>query len=350
MQGRSCVPRAELGGAVAKAFRLTISNDVLNLILLPTEACNFRCIYCYENFRYRRMEPWVVRGIKALLTHRAPGLSSLSLAWFGGEPLLARPLIEDIMLHARDLAASHPAMRVSSGATTNGYLLTRPTLERLVELGVTNYQISFDGPKSLHDRKRVLAGGKGSYDRIWGNLLDARQSPCEYAITVRVHVDRENAHAIPQFIDDFARAFGGDSRFEIFIRGLSKLGGPNDPHLAVFDKREGDAVIESMRNLARSRGLRVMAPGTESAICYASKPNSFVVRANGRLNKCTVALEHENNQVGQMHEDGTMELRRDRMLMWMRGFSSGKPEELRCPMKGYADLRTVEAPELAPAP
>lgn len=28
----------------------SLRNDVLHLILLPTEQCNFRCTYCYEDF------------------------------------------------------------------------------------------------------------------------------------------------------------------------------------------------------------------------------------------------------------------------------------------------------------
>ena len=81
----------------------------------------------------------------------------------------------------------------------------------------------------------------------------------------------------------------------------------------------------------------MMIPGKDDSICYAAKANSFVVRANGRLNKCTVALEHPNNQVGNIKEDGTVELLPQKMMMWMRGLESGNPDELGCPMHGYAD-------------
>jgi len=48
----------------------------LNLILLPTEQCNFRCAYCYERFVTGRMQPAVVAGVRALLSTRISELDS----------------------------------------------------------------------------------------------------------------------------------------------------------------------------------------------------------------------------------------------------------------------------------
>jgi uncharacterized protein len=75
----------------------------------------------------------------------------------------------------------------------------------------------------------------------------------------------------------------------------------------------------------------------EDSICYAARANSYVIRANGRLNKCTVSLEHPNNQVGHIRENGTVEVDAQKMVMWMRGLRSGDEAELKCPMKGYAE-------------
>ena len=45
-----------------------LASNLLHLILMPTEQCNFRCTYCYEDFAHDRMSPRVVAGIKRLLT------------------------------------------------------------------------------------------------------------------------------------------------------------------------------------------------------------------------------------------------------------------------------------------
>ena len=315
----------------------SLANNVLHLILMPTEACNFRCVYCYEEFKYKRMEPWVVRGVKSWIEHRAPELRRLNLSWFGGEPLLAMDLIEEIMLDARSLAESNPDLHVGSNMTTNAYTLSRPTFERLLQLGVSDYQISFDGPREFHDKKRVLAGGKGTFDRIWGNLKGAREVQGNFTITVRIHVDRENQEAIPDLLDQYEADFGKDFRFDLFIRGLSRLGGANDPSLDILRGEEGAEVIDRLRENARARGLKLAEATQGVPICYASRANSFVVRSNGRLNKCTIALEHPNNQVGMIRENGTVSIDAPRMAQWMRGLKTEDMAELKCPMNGYAD-------------
>src|SRR5262249_34725356 len=48
--------------------------DKLELILLTSEDCNFRCVYCYEKFARGTMAPEVRQGLMALALKRAPTL------------------------------------------------------------------------------------------------------------------------------------------------------------------------------------------------------------------------------------------------------------------------------------
>jgi uncharacterized protein len=315
----------------------SLDNGMMHLLLMPTEACNFRCTYCYEDFQHGRMLPTVVQGVKALLTRRVPGLRRLTLSWFGGEPLLARDILEDIQAHAQELARRHPGMQVAADITTNGYTLTRACFERLLDLGIDTYQISLDGLRELHDRKRIRINGGGTFERIWGNLLAMRAIPRDFGVTVRLHVDRENHSAVPEFLDTYRAAFGADVRFKLFLRLLSRWGGLNDENLVVFDRRDGRDALGPLQEMASSRGLPLYAPEAETSVCYAARGNSLLIRADGRLNKCTLALEHPRNQVGRILPDGRLTLRVPRMQKWMRGLVSQDPEELHCPMRGYAE-------------
>ena len=314
-----------------------IDNRELHLILLPTEACNFRCVYCYESFRLKRMEPWVVQGVKRLIGRRAAGLRALSISWFGGEPLLALDVMEDVLRHVGNLRREFPSLEFTSDATTNASLLTRPVLERLAALQVRRYQVTFDGPREFHDRKRVLAGGRGTFDRIWGNLLALKASQAAFSIMVRVHVDHENVEAIESFFQEYREAFGDDARFELFIRGLSRLGGSNDASLRILEGEAGTRRIQALRARATALGLRQKEMRLENSICYAARANSFVIRANGNLNKCTVALEEPRNVVGRIDADGRLAIDKEVMVPWMRGLRSGDRQELQCPMRGHAE-------------
>jgi len=315
-----------------------LSNRSLELTVMPTEACNFRCTYCYEDFAIGRMPESVVQGVKNLLTARAPELDNLHLAWFGGEPLLALDVVVEIQEHVRALARAHPALSARSNMTTNAWKLERPVFDRLVGLGVDEYQISFDGPEDVHDRKRKRIDGKGTFARIWRNVLAMRESDLEFHVILRLHVDRENIDSLFGFADRIRAEFGADRRFSIFLKQLSLYGGKNDAELPVLstaqDERRFQDLLRHVHGDAEPGHVRGAGGKGSPDLCYAARANSHVVRADGRLCKCTVALDHPANTVGRLHADGTVEIDAARARPWMRGLWSGRTAELLCPLVG----------------
>ncbi len=81
--------------------------DTLELMLMPSEDCNFRCTYCYEDFVRGTMLPEVREGIKNLVRKRIKKLNRLHIAWFGGEPLYGREAVEDLAPFFREIAEEH---------------------------------------------------------------------------------------------------------------------------------------------------------------------------------------------------------------------------------------------------
>ncbi len=310
---------------------------MLQLILMPTEKCNFRCTYCFEDFQHGRMERSTIDGLRRLIENRMPTLRALNLDWFGGEPLLELPIIEEIQAFVQQLAGEHPAIKLRASITSNGYLLSPAVLSSLVRLGVTTYQISVDGAAPTHDARRKKGDGAGTFEQIWSNLLAARDSDLDFAMCLRIHVDRENCRELPDFLELLAREFGGDDRFEIFLRPVSRLGGSNDDTLPVLEGRDLE-IVDALRRRAVELGLRLYSL-SESVACHAAAANSFVIRSTGEIAKCTVAFQHPNNRVGQLHPDGTATLDNAKIKGWVRGLFSGDAEELQCPMKGFADAR-----------
>jgi len=310
----------------------SFSNDVLHLIVLPTEQCNFRCIYCYEDFSIGTMKPPVVTGLKRLIAERVPTLRRLHIAWFGGEPLLALNIVKDVSSLAKRLAAENRRVVYTGEMTTNAFRLDQATAENLYHLGIRQYQITLDGPQELHDRTRVRRNGAGSFQQIWANLIGMRASSLEFKVCLRIHVTPSNFPFMSEFLSRIRQEFLVDPRFTLLLKAVGRWGGPNDDKIEVFEGAERQLVLDQLTEQA-VQGLNhdvIYQPGE---VCYASRPNSLLVRASGEIGKCTVALSDPANNIGRLLEDGSLELRNEALQPWLRGWR-GDPAALGCPLVG----------------
>jgi uncharacterized protein len=303
----------------------------LELIILPTEKCNFRCEYCYEDFLIGRMKETVLTGIKNLLSKRVPELNSLHISWFGGEPLLAVNLMLTVNRFSLDLAQKYN-VTFESGITTNGWALDQRCFDDLIEHNVFYYQITLDGPQRVHDLTRKMANGSGTYARIFDNLKMMKRSGHRFRVTLRLHLTPSNFDINKTFAKELAAEFGFDTRFEIFPHTIRKLGGSNDSILELFSAKESAPREKEISEVFYAASGRA-APSTEASyICYAAKANSFIIRPDGRIGKCTVDLYNDRNTVGYLKENGIIEMDNRKLGRWVRGLTSLNPEALSCPL------------------
>ena len=263
-------------------------SDSLHLILLPTERCNFRCTYCYEDFAIGRMRPETVLAVKRLIDRRLDDLQSLSVSWFGGEPMLGRGIVEDISEHIVRVRAERPnPFHYVADMTTNGYLLDIAKVERLASLGIHHFQISLDGPEALHDRTRLRADRKGTFQKIWCNLLAIRDGIAPVDVLLRVHLTPDNLPLMPEFLAQVRVTFLADPRFKVLLKAVEHLGGPNDPTMETIPTRSQAGIIRELEKIVLD-GVDSDALFSAPEICYAARSNSLVIRADGRVGKCTV--------------------------------------------------------------
>jgi len=296
--------------------------DVLELFLLASEDCNFRCRYCYESFQRGTMAPQVRTGVRNLLQKRIADLTRLSIAWFGGEPLYGFPAVAEIAPFAKQLADRH-GVHFSSHMTTNGYLLSPQIADQLLEWNVNAFQITIDGVQEVHDRARPLRTGAGSFDTIISNLRSLKKRTQDFLVRLRVNFDNENRPELEPLLDLLARDFAKDERFTIAFYPVSRFGGPNDRELDVCRPSEAYRFRIAMMDAARERGVTPAgtlreASGLGTNVCYAARPYSFVIGADGKLMKCTVALDKEdNNVVGRITEAGNLEIDPAKFAIWV---------------------------------
>ncbi|HST59273.1 MAG TPA: radical SAM protein, partial [Longimicrobium sp.] len=266
-------------------------SDKLQLILLASEDCNFRCVYCYEKFRNGTMEAGVRQGIMQMVSSRAPRLSELSVGWFGGEPLYGWEAVEELSPFFRRMADEHGLVHAQN-MTTNGYLLTEERATKLLEWGCRSYQITVDGLAAEHDCKRVGRDGSPTHAVILDNLRSLKARDQRFNVAIRVNFDQENVPKLGAFLEALSEDFGGDPRFKMRFRAVGKWGGANDEDLATCGLSEKRQVLRQLRERTDEVKLRQEGGIREAAkfgnqVCYAARPYNFIVSATGKLMKCT---------------------------------------------------------------
>jgi uncharacterized protein len=333
------------------AVASTLSRRMQEFIILPTEKCNFRCTYCYEDFAIGKMKPAVQSALERLMDRRIPELSRLSLSWFGGEPLVAKDVVLRLSKHA-SLQCRANGVTFSGGLTTNAYLLEPSLFEELVSYDQNFYQITLDGWGEEHDVVRRLANGKGTFERIWENLQYIGRSPEHFRIQLRIHVRRNNFHSVELLLKNIARTFGNDPRFYLDFEHLRDLGGEGgksiEHPLSLSEMRDAEKEFRRIyvAHLApepqpvASSPMSQAEPVVDSAppICYAARANSLLIRADGRIGKCTVALTDDRNTIGSIRPDGSLSIDSDRLRPWLRGIGDREERALECPLVGLPEV------------
>ncbi len=146
---------------------------VLSSILVKPAGpdCNLACGYCFYRDKarvfpgtaiHRMSETVLAETIRQLLEQKTP---EVSIGWQGGEPTLAGL---DFFRKAVELEKAYGrGQSVGNGLQTNGLLLDRAWARFLREYRFL-VGLSLDGPREIHDRYRVRAGGQPT----WAEVVD----------------------------------------------------------------------------------------------------------------------------------------------------------------------------------
>lgn len=303
----------------------------MHLVIMPTEACNYRCTYCYQTFPRGAMARQTIEGLKTYMSQTIHRIDHLAVSWFGGEPLLAFDIIMELSDHFLACCALN-GVGYSADMSTNGYFLSRERFVALLDRNINRFMVTLDGVDAVHDRRRKLRAGEGSYEMIIGNLKELLSVDTPFTIDIRVNFDEDNAAEVPDLLKELSELFGGDRRFQLLIRPVGRWGGPQDDLIPVCDRTAADTHLWKLTEHGLEQGLALsetIADGLmpSGSVCYAAKPNSLVIGANGQLYKCSIALDDEINQVGQLHEDGSIDIDMDKVSLWT---GSGEEKDSVC--------------------
>lgn len=270
------------------------NNRTLRLFISLTMDCNFDCKYCYQDRKdYYMNEHTASCIVNYIDTEYSNGkFDNIELNWIGGEPLLNKQIINYIVSRLskyRKVGIIH----------TNGYLLNTYSSD-FIRKHVKQIFITIDGPRFIHNKRRQLINGKGTYEKIISNIQDIVNYPDNrIIIIVNTNIDIENIEYYTTLIDDLKKFdLAGKIKLNITktINGLGR-GANYKPVLSYKDyslkTEEFYKMIESnnfgKRNLPKKRNI----------VCNAEFSNTLYIGYNGDMFKC-MSFSEDKYKIGSV--------------------------------------------------
>lgn len=295
--------------------RENILNDSSNLTLTiaPTLDCNFECPYCfqgssrhYHSYMTEHTMNSTIKFIRSLITDRT---KSITIIWYGGEPLLALPQIEQFTKLLRDNIVTPLNLSYSGKIITNGYSLTQKTALKLRSLDIMTAQVTIDGMPEHHNARRIRKGGSPTFEQIINNLMES----CGIVrISVRINVDSENIGSFTSLIDYLNKDCGLKDRVDIVFEFTRDMGDTPWEKAFTSVERFVEHKIDLHKKL-NSSGVHLYAyPKAVRLYCIVLK--YWVIAPNGDLHKCLTTVNNPTQAVGNVN---TMEWNDKALNHWL---------------------------------
>ncbi len=298
-----------------------LSQKVLNVIILPTYNCNFRCSYCYESFPNVVMSESTQNDVFEYVKKLLIDYESLNISWFGGEPLLELETIIRLSERFRALCKREGKTYLGD-ITTNGYLLTVDTFKKLLKCNIRTYQITIDGLQSTHDKYRYLVNGSGTYSTIMKNLINIRDNikSTMFQIVLRTNMTKQLSDTLNEHLASIDKEFLRDFRF----KHVCRIAFAYNNEYVKNDLLNTESLINSSfnnlpQNLINESNRKYFISSFKdficgkASVCYAGKTSSIVIDPLGKLMKCTVCLDDEKNVVGDIYSG----IQNDKLKQWI---------------------------------
>ena len=276
------------------------STAYVGLTICPTLACNFACLYCFEqsqNDATVMSDETIEALIRFIRKHQAA--KHLYVIWYGGEPTLAFDVIENLTHRFLELYPDYD----NAILMTNGYLLNEKKIERLKDLKISSVQITLDGSETTHNQRRTLKNGGPTYGRILRNMDLLMTSSWKGKCSVRVNVDRSNRHEYAAIQKELLERYKGKNlkvyagNVKTFLdhsynyqRGLRL----NEWAEFMVDGYNSHGIVP--------RGGFFPESGTQN-LCIANSHYGYVIGPKGEIYKCWEDVGREHMAVGSVHND-----------------------------------------------
>lgn len=180
-----------------KNYMIKAIKRPVRFVFCPTYMCNLRCTYCFEKDLFSHSSKYMDENI---LDYAVKAIEEISKSYsgevklielFGGEPLLNKnkPVIKKILNFAESKGATITV--VTNGTNILNFIDIFKTLSKQIDM----FQITVDGVREIHDKRRKYSSGKGSFDKISEGIDCLLLNNIN--TNIRINIDKTNIDSLP---------------------------------------------------------------------------------------------------------------------------------------------------------
>lgn len=291
---RFCVKHDGQASSNARQRLLTDHTRSYTKIIMPSAACPHGCClpkygdYCGQQHDSRYLASDKSNPILLELAEAfQQNFDSYNIGFFGAEPLtrwkFISNLVSNISLLSKSLGKSE---YVKTKIITSGFLLTTDVHKELRTAGIDEFEITLDGPQHIHDARRPLKSGKGTFATIIRNLELAKEVRDAGRFLIRVNLDSRNLRSVFELLEYLLHKeiLPWAGIYVAPIRNWGNVnGGTKHTDMRTFAKIERSVFSWLLRN-----GLRPqLLPAPLKRTCVALAESPSVLAPNGEKYFCT---------------------------------------------------------------
>ena len=329
------------------------SDKCVNITIYPTQACNARCFYCFEQNEQRYwMTEKTADDVVDYITRTLSADNELIFRWFGGEPLLGEKIIDRIINGVDSYFEGK--LTYHSIIITNNSLITDELIEKFkTTWHVRKVQTTIDGYREEHDRRKAYVDS--SIDRYQQTIDNIRKIlDADIFAICRFNFDKYNMNQFEKVLEDLEE-FKDNPKFFIHATTLrNKIHSEEEARKRyIYPEDYKDFYTYVLGQLFEKgfyKDVINILPLRARNVCLACTIGGLIINSEGKFFRCLQHYLDEENCVGDC-DKGL--LHNDAYQKWFK-LMNQMPEECReckylpCCQGGCKHYRMENKPEASP--
>jgi uncharacterized protein len=296
--------------AIQQRYWAARGSTPVSLVITTTMDCNLGCYYCFEE---RTADALAVHDADAVVRVAAERLRgrnrpALHVDWYGGEPLMNVEFLERTSLALQEFCASE-GIRYYASIVSNGTRWPDDVGGFVARHRIRQAQISFDGMRSNHNRRRRYRAGyrQSPSDSAFDRAVDLVDLLVTHTrVDLRFNADRGNAEDLPAFIALAHERGWFDAPFRCVLV-VAKLSAYSDRSKFLRPHELDDECFEELQRTVREQvpagsqdqqDVVAGLPHPRTSVCGALADDSAVLGADGLEYRCGLQVGERHRAVG----------------------------------------------------